>query len=65
MAYVECDGLHCHETIEGDDFMTLWNDAKADGWKCRNISGVWLHYCPECANEYFKPNLKKLMGEGK
>lgn len=65
MAYIECDGLHCHETVEGDNFTELWNEAKTDGWRCRQIHGVWLHYCPECATSYFKPDLKKLMGEGR
>lgn len=46
---IECDS--CPEVFEGDqdeDFTTVWNSAKRDGWSTRKIADEWLHGCPKC-----------------
>lgn len=45
---LECDscGEICDRT--GQEFLDIWNEAKADGWKARKIGDVWVHTCPDC-----------------
>lgn len=46
---IECDS--CEEIFdgaEGEEFKTVWNLAKADGWRTRKIADEWLHGCPKC-----------------
>lgn len=46
---VECDS--CSEIFEGEtdaSWHDVWNTAKHDGWRTRNIAGEWLHGCPKC-----------------
>lgn len=46
---IECDSCpEVFEGEEGDTFTETWNAAKRDGWRTRQISGEWLHGCPEC-----------------
>lgn len=51
-AYVECDGASCHEFVEGDSFIEMWNDAKTDGWTSQTVDGAWTNYCPECSSPF-------------
>ena len=61
--YVECDGAHCHEFIEGySSFQDLWNSDEAAGWTSKQVSGEWFNYCPEHSIQG-KPDFKKLLGD--
>jgi hypothetical protein len=44
-----CDDAHCHEFIDTgtDDFAEAIEEAKGEGWKIRNVNGVWMHFCPD------------------
>lgn len=44
-----CDDTHCHEIIrtETDDFGTAREIASENGWRFRNVNGVWQHFCPD------------------
>lgn len=46
---IECDS--CDEVFSGepgDEFKDVWNSAKREGWRTRQIAGEWLHGCPKC-----------------
>lgn len=60
--YIECDGIGCHETLEGSSFDSVWNEARVDGWESRKIMDEWFNYCPSCKPQGGKLNVSKLMG---
>lgn len=41
----ECDC--CPETFESEteDFSEAWAAAKREGWRNKQVGGVWLHSC--------------------
>lgn len=46
---IECDS--CAEVFDGEDgvpFKGIWDDAKREGWRTRQIAKEWLHGCPKC-----------------
>lgn len=46
---IECDT--CPETtqpMDRNDFETMIQTAKADGWRIAAVGGGWEHTCPGC-----------------
>jgi hypothetical protein len=40
-----------HRGSDKPEFMDCWNEAKAEGWRCRAVKGSpkeWEHKCPSC-----------------
>lgn len=46
--HFECDGCAASIDTEQREFSDALRDAKADGWKPRQVNGVWMHYCGDC-----------------
>jgi len=46
---IECNGCgqETHD-VDKDDFQSLVDDIKADGWKISSNHGRWTHHCPDC-----------------
>lgn len=46
---IECDSCPAlFEGVQHQEFKDVWNEAKRDGWRTRQIAGEWLHGCPKC-----------------
>lgn len=45
--YAECDA--CGDILQGDNsFEDIRKQMTLDGWRSRNVKGIWLDYCPNC-----------------
>ena len=50
-ADIECDGKDCDIQMLGSEYsswQSMIDTLKGEGWKIRNSSGQWFHYCPDC-----------------
>lgn len=46
----ECDAGACPATHEGNgSFRSVWDEAKAAGWRARMVDSEWKHFCPKHA----------------
>jgi hypothetical protein len=58
---IQCDDGGCRNFFEGGgSFSDVWNEAKSEGWRAKQIAGEWFHYCDACSKPY-KPSISKLM----
>lgn len=47
---ITCDGDKCTNFVSGSgNFKSVWDEAKAEGWKASMAFGEWFHYCASCS----------------
>jgi hypothetical protein len=50
-----CDSCGYRERGKARTFFGFWNDLKTEGWECCCDDGErWQHFCPDCAEGFFK-----------
>lgn len=48
---IYCDFCEFWREVDDDDFFSMIEEVKTDGWKIFEEDGEWKHKCPDCARD--------------